>query len=222
VRRIDPAYLSLGRFFHEEIATPLGLEFDIGLPEAIPDDRLAPLEPPSLLKRLTGIPPVDTGDRVQRQSAWRHRAGPRGSLGAARAIAKAYGVFASGGRGLGLRPETIEALSAPAIPPRHGLFDECFRGPAKFSLGIMKLSDTFPVGRPDAFGAPGGGGAMGYTDPHRARPPLTVRHVRRPSEESLCGGPTIRLTVVALAPDAYARNGTSGRRFDLRRDRITA
>jgi CubicO group peptidase (beta-lactamase class C family) len=88
-----------------------------------------------------------------------------GGVGTARAIAKAYGVFASGGRELGLRPETIDALEAPAVPSRHGFFDECFRGPAKFSLGFMKPSDTFPFGHASAFGAPGAGGSMGYADP---------------------------------------------------------
>jgi hypothetical protein len=57
VRRTDPAHRSLGRFFHEEIATPLGFEFYLGLPDAIPHERLAPLEPPSLWKRLTAMPP---------------------------------------------------------------------------------------------------------------------------------------------------------------------
>ena len=71
-----------------------------------------------------------------------------GGVGTARAIAKAYGVFASGGRELGLRAETIEALKAPAIPSRHGFYDECFRGPAKFSLGFMKPSEAFPFGHP--------------------------------------------------------------------------
>jgi hypothetical protein len=47
-----------------------------------------------------------------------------GGVGTARAIAKAYGVFATGGKELGLRPETIEALSASAIPARHGFFEE--------------------------------------------------------------------------------------------------
>lgn len=88
-----------------------------------------------------------------------------GGVGTARAIAKAYGVFASGGRELGLSHETIEALQAPAIPSRHGFFDECLRGPAKFSLGFMKPSETFPFGHDRAFGAPGAGGSMGYADP---------------------------------------------------------
>ena len=41
VRRVDPTRRTLGRFFHEEIADPLGLEFYIGLPRAIPDEGLA-------------------------------------------------------------------------------------------------------------------------------------------------------------------------------------
>ena len=88
-----------------------------------------------------------------------------GGVGSARGIAKAYGVFGSGGRELRLRSETIAALTAPAIPSRHGFFDECLRGPAKFSLGFMKPSASFAFGHEGAFGAPGAGGAMGYADP---------------------------------------------------------
>lgn len=88
-----------------------------------------------------------------------------GGVGSARAIGKAYGVFAAGGRELGLRPETLQALMAPASPARHGFFDECFRGPVKFSLGFMRPSESFFFGHEGAFGAPGAGGAMGYADP---------------------------------------------------------
>ena len=56
MRRIDPAHRTLGQVFAEEIAAPLGLDFYIRVPESIPDARLAPLEPPSLWKRLTGLP----------------------------------------------------------------------------------------------------------------------------------------------------------------------
>lgn len=41
IRRTDPRRRSLGRYFHEEIAVPLGLDFYIGLPEEIPNDRIA-------------------------------------------------------------------------------------------------------------------------------------------------------------------------------------
>ena len=49
LRRIDPQHRSLGQFFKDEIAEPLGLDFYIRLPESIPNSRLAPLEPPTLL-----------------------------------------------------------------------------------------------------------------------------------------------------------------------------
>ena len=44
---IDPQHRSLGQFFQDEIASPLGLDFYIRLPESIPNSRLATLAPPS-------------------------------------------------------------------------------------------------------------------------------------------------------------------------------
>jgi len=70
-------------------------------------------------------------------------------------------VFATRGREIGIDTDTYEALKADAFPSRHGFYDECFRGPAKFSLGFMKPSESMPFGHPGAFGAPGAGGAMG-------------------------------------------------------------
>jgi CubicO group peptidase (beta-lactamase class C family) len=56
LRRIDPQHRSLGQFFQDEIATPLGLDFYIRLPETIPNARLATLDSPGLLARLLGFP----------------------------------------------------------------------------------------------------------------------------------------------------------------------
>lgn len=187
LRRIDPKRRSLGRFFAEEIAAPLELEFYIGLPDSIPELRVAPLEPPSLWQRLTGMPLAITLAAMNKHSVLyrslianpgtgfyidedrkvlRNLEVPSGGgVGNARALAKAYGVLASGGRALGLRAETLAALAAPAIAPRRGFFDECLRGDAKFSLGFMKPNESFRFGHESAFGAPGAGGAMGYADP---------------------------------------------------------
>jgi CubicO group peptidase (beta-lactamase class C family) len=187
LRRIDPAHRSLGRFFADEIATPLELEFYLRLPESIPDVRLARLEPPSRWAMLKGMPfrvslasmnrrsvlyrsliaNPGTGFYIDPERVYaRNLEAPSGlGVGTARAIAKAYGVFANGGQELGLRPETIEVLKAPAIPSRRGFFDECLRGPVQFSLGFMKPSDAFRFGHIGAFGAPGAGGSMGYADP---------------------------------------------------------
>jgi len=187
VRRIDSEHRSLGVFFADEIAGPLGLDFHIGLPSSVPAVRLAPLEPPGLRERLTGMPPGLTIRAINPRSAL-HRAlvanpgtafyvdehhlvvrdlevPSGGGVGSARAIACAYGEFANGGHVLGIGATTLAALSAPAIPSRHGFRDECFGAPAKFSLGFMQPSETFPFGHDGAFGAPGAGGAMGYADP---------------------------------------------------------
>ena len=41
LRRVDPRHRTLGQFFQEEIASPLGLDFYIRLPVSIPNARLA-------------------------------------------------------------------------------------------------------------------------------------------------------------------------------------
>ena len=64
-----------------------------------------------------------------------------GGVGTARAIARAYGVFATGGQELGLRPETLARL-AGRRSPTHGFHDECLKGEVEFSLGFMKPSAT--------------------------------------------------------------------------------
>ena len=56
IRHVDPEHRTLGRFFHEEIAVPLGLEFYIGLPPAIPDERLAKVKTLSIGRALLALP----------------------------------------------------------------------------------------------------------------------------------------------------------------------
>jgi hypothetical protein len=58
MRRVDPRHRSLGQFFQDEIATPLGEDFYIRLPEEIPNARLAILSPPGFMKMLVGFRPV--------------------------------------------------------------------------------------------------------------------------------------------------------------------
>lgn len=187
LRRIDPRHRSLGQFFHDEIATPLALDAYIRLPETIPNARLATLASPSLLARLLGFPIRLTLDAMNPRSNL-HRAlianpgssicmdeqriyarnlevPSGGGVGTARAIARAYSAFATGTNELQLRAETLDALSAPAVPSRHGFHDECLRGEARFSLGFMKPSPFVPFGSDRSFGAPGAGGAMGFADP---------------------------------------------------------
>jgi CubicO group peptidase (beta-lactamase class C family) len=88
-----------------------------------------------------------------------------GGVGTARAIARAYSVFATGGRELGLSQRTLDALAAPAIAPSRGFYDACLKGRVQFSLGFMKPSRTFPFGGARSYGFPGSGGSLGFADP---------------------------------------------------------
>jgi len=184
VRRVDPAHRTLGRFFHEEIAQPLGLEFYIGLPPEIPGDRIASLKtlsrtrgllalrytpfavtmrmiaPGSLLRRSFVGTNLDWTDRRSYEIEL-----PAGNgVGTARAIARAYSAFAEGGAELGITPETFARLTA--LPEVHGDKDVVLGVPSYFSLGFLRPGPTVFFGSSQrAFGAPGAGGSFAFADP---------------------------------------------------------
>ncbi|MCE8423902.1 MAG: serine hydrolase, partial [Candidatus Methanoperedens sp.] len=88
-----------------------------------------------------------------------------GGVGTARAIAGAYSIFATGGKELGLRKETLRQLMAPPVAPTHGFHDEVMKVDICFSLGFMKPGPKNPFGHPSSFGMPGFGGSFGFADP---------------------------------------------------------
>ncbi len=187
LRRVDPQHRSLGQFFQDEIAAPLGLDFYVRLPEAIPDARLAPLQLADPIRMILDLPfPMQLALMNRRSVFYRSTVTNPGTLvaldekriyarnlevpsgggvGTARAIAHAYSVFATGGKELGLRPATLQALTAPAVPPQRGFYDECLVGEMQFSLGFMQPNENWRFGHPGAFGSPGAGGSLGYADP---------------------------------------------------------
>jgi len=190
LRRVDPGHRSLGQFFQDEIATPLGLDFFIRLPEEIPNARLAviqELNPLRAIRFLNRIPvrlalaemnphsPLRRSFRNPRTSvpldpphvyARNLEVPAGGGVGTARALARAYGVFATGGHELGLRRHTLDALMAPAVPPTRGFFDECLKIEWQLSLGFLKRGGGgLQFGSPSAFGMPGWGGTLAFADP---------------------------------------------------------
>ena len=89
-----------------------------------------------------------------------------GGVGTARGIAHAYGVFATGGRELGVRQHTVDLLTAPAVAPARGFYDECMKADGiQFSLGFMKSTAAWPFGSARSYGSPGAGGSLGFADP---------------------------------------------------------
>jgi CubicO group peptidase (beta-lactamase class C family) len=209
LRRVDPHHRSLGQFFQDEIASPLGLDVYIRLPEEIPNSRLATISPPGRLRMLFGFPlrlTLEAMNRrsniyraleinpgvsvyfdVQRVYARNLEVPSGGAVGTARAIAQAYSVFATGGNELGLHSETLDLLAAPAVPPTRGFYDECLKGDGgQFSLGFMKPSRSWPFGSPSSFGSPGAGGSLGFADPSAA---VGYAYVTSQSGTRLTGDP---------------------------------
>jgi CubicO group peptidase (beta-lactamase class C family) len=184
IRRTDPARRTLGRFFRDEIAQPLGLDFHIGLPHEIPARRLATvmhfsagralralpstpramlyrvLWPWSLLRRSMRFPSADPNDRRYLEVEV-----PAGNgVGTARAIARLYSVFAEGGAELGVGADTMASLTAP---PRVRRSKDVVMGvPAYYSLGFLRPGPDLAFGwSPRSFGTPGAGGSFGFADP---------------------------------------------------------
>jgi CubicO group peptidase (beta-lactamase class C family) len=190
LRRVDPLHRTLGRYFQEEIASPLHLDAYIRLPEEIPNSRLATPDSSGGLRRIAGAilttPPSFGLAVLNPRSRIRHalegsqlplkeakgkiyarnlEIPSGGGVASACGIAKAYSVFANGGKEFGLHRESLEQLMAPAIPPLHGFRDECLKTEVQFSLGFTKPSKKNPFGHPSSFGSPGTGGSFGFADP---------------------------------------------------------
>lgn len=190
LRRVDPLRRSLGRFFAEEVAAPLGIDFYIGLPEDFDLDRRATIHgrsPLQMLLHLQEYPPRALLAMLRPGSpARRSDSNPRellvdtscnslemlrveipagNGIGEPRAVAAAYDA-AIGGR-LGLKPETLQALTRPARVPGGGPVDVVLKVPVAFSLGYLKPTPDLPFGSASnlAFGTPGIGGSFGLADP---------------------------------------------------------
>jgi CubicO group peptidase (beta-lactamase class C family) len=190
LRRVDPAHRSIGRFFREEVAAPLGIEFHIGLPADVPASRLATVEMFQFLWLLRGLDRDSW--RVLRAMVtpgsltWRAFSNPKvrrpeefaapsfrgmefpavGGYGVVRDIARAYGVLATGGVELGIGPRTMAELRTSAKPPSAGTRDAVLLVDTRYAFGYLKPSPTFRFGNgEEAFGTMGAGGSFAFADP---------------------------------------------------------
>lgn len=190
LRRVDPEGRSLGRYFAEEIAAALGIDFHIGLPADFDLNRRATIHgrspwgsllhlgdvprrflmgmmnPRSLTRRAFGNPKellVDVNYNRPDVLAVEIPAG--NGIGEPRAVAAAYSAAISGE--LRLTDETLDALVSPAQPPSGGLDDLVLREPVVYSLGYLKPTADAPYGGAGnkAFGTPGNGGSFAFADP---------------------------------------------------------
>lgn len=174
VRRVTGR--SIGRFFAEEIAQPLGLDFWIGLPGASRRRRarillpatLPPLGnllgPGSLTARvLSGPSGLFAYDEMwNRDDVLAAEMPSSNGVGSARALARLYGALVADVDGMRvLEPHTVAAARAvhASGPDRVLLLPSCF------GLGFSLQPMVAPGAGAQSFGHPGAGGALGFADP---------------------------------------------------------
>lgn len=168
VRRVDGR--SIGRFFAEEVAAPLGLELWIGLPEEL-EPRVShvttsqrwgesrkfsdeQLVKDPLLRSVYANPPRFTrfGEMPANQRKWHAAEIPAtNAIGTARSVAKLYSSLDRI-----LSPETLEL----ARRPLSQRFDPLLESPVAFGVGFQLQTEHHTFGPPaDAFGHTGAGGS---------------------------------------------------------------
>jgi len=182
IRRITGK--SVGSYFRDELARPLGLDCHIGLSEA-DDHRCAEIRqasPPapgefnlfeyatrnrdSLTAKVFLNPSNGLRSEVINSRGWRGAEIPAANgHTTARALARLYGALACGGEIEGIRIMTPEQIANCYHQESYGT-DEVLMITTRFSTGFMLTQPNDKWGpNPHTFGHPGAGGSLGFADP---------------------------------------------------------
>ncbi len=188
VRRVSNK--SLGTFFRDELAAPLGIDFWIGTPEAI-EPRVAPMinyvaspgEAPGefmlkVLKERESIQSLSLlntgGFDANSRAVHAAEIGGGGGISNARGLAGLYAPFACGGKLGGKTYVDATTLARMGEVSMATQEDATLLIPTRFALGFMKSMDNRRRARGDrdsailssaAFGHVGAGGSIGFADP---------------------------------------------------------
>jgi CubicO group peptidase (beta-lactamase class C family) len=167
VRRITGR--SLGTFFRQEIAEPLGADFHIGLP-ASEDDRVADLIPPppgggladgdqtELQANMSRNPGADVA--LTKTRGWRGAEIPAGGgTGNARSVALVHVILANGGMAQGKRFMS-EAGCRKALELQYEGDDLILGGPARYGMGFGLPGAAVPLPNPNTIYWGGYGGSL--------------------------------------------------------------
>ena len=205
VRRITGS--SLGTFFAEEIAGPLGADFHIGTgPEH--DDRVTPVIPPPPLpfdfasldpaspmyRTFTG-PPVDAN--LANTIPWRRaEIGGAGGHGNARSVARVQSVLANGGELDGVRLLSSKTVDRAFEVQSEGM-DLVLAIPVRHGLGYGLPNEQIPYVRQDgrvAFWG-GWGGSIVVVDADRR---TVFSYVMNKMAPGIVGGPSAERLLTAF------------------------
>ena len=175
---------SLGTYFREEVAGPLGLDFHIGLDakhDARTADYIAPLplppgesdprqeviaSDPQGAAAMATTNPGFTFGVTDNSREWRAAEIPAANgHGNGRSIARAYAALSLGGELDGARVLSSDAVDRAIVEQSNGQ-DAVLGVQTRFGLGFMLGCEIFRTGTAArAFGHSGAGGSVGIADP---------------------------------------------------------
>jgi len=208
---------SAGRFFAEEIAAPLGIDFWIGLPEREEPRvaRMLPAPPPdapgatdllAVFERqdmLLGRVMTGPSNLFRYDDMWNRRdlhaaeMPSSNGIASARAIARLYA--ATIGEVDGVRLLAADTVERACAPEADGS-DRVLIMPTRFGTGFMLPPALSRAAGPRAFGHPGAGGSLGLADPERG---LAFGYVMNQMQFGLTGDPRSE-TLLRAVYDAIA------------------
>jgi CubicO group peptidase (beta-lactamase class C family) len=212
IRRITGK--SVGTFFAEEVAGPLGLEFWIGLPDEQQarvaslieweqptnvDPKMAELMaqfigPDTLLGRALGAPSQALGFGVWNEPKVRAAEIPAANgITNARSLAKMYAGIVGEVDGAG--PVLTPAQLAEATTCQTSGADKCLYMDTTIGLGFWTSSAFAPYGGPKGFGHSGAGGSVGFGDPEHG---IGFGYVMNKMQQNLSGDPRSRGLIQAV------------------------
>jgi CubicO group peptidase (beta-lactamase class C family) len=195
---------SIGRFFREEVATPLGADFHIGLP-AEHDARVAELVPPPTGPDAGQTDPNSIGARTLRSapltgveprtSAWRRAEIPAaGGVGNARSVARVHSALACGGAVDGVRLLSEATVNRILEEQCRGV-DRVLNAPIRFGMGYGLIDPSMPLSPNErVFFWGGWGGSLAIIDLD-AR--MSIAYVMNRMAAEVMGDP--RGAMIALA-----------------------
>jgi CubicO group peptidase (beta-lactamase class C family) len=183
VRRVTGK--SIGGFVREEIVSPLGAEFHIGLPEEL-EPRVArlmahpiPKFTPDVAKLMMerSAPGTKGAEALGLNGAFGngvfnkpevHRAMIPGAngIGNARSLARIYAATVGEVNGIRILGEETRARATVSNTPK-GEMDQVLISETDFAMGFMVHCPRTPFAGPTSFGHDGAGGSSSFADPSR-------------------------------------------------------
>ena len=214
VRRVTGR--SVGRFFAEEVAGPLGLDFFIGLPEeheprvsrliqqaplgAPPDLEQVPEAVREMVERMFGpgslmtraLSPTSAPIDFNSRACHAAEIPAANGITSARSLARLYA--AQIGEVDGVRILDDASVARVSEEQSNGP-DQVLVVPTRFGLGFFLSSSFSPLMGPTSFGHAGAGGSLGFADPETG---VGYGYVMNKMQANLSGDPRTLGLVAAV------------------------